>query len=48
MMWLQPLQIRESFPEKAPGVTSLGVYAEGLQVDVQALIRDAVALETSR
>jgi len=43
-----PLQIRETFPERAHRVRALGVYAEGLRASLPDLLREGVALEEAR
>lgn len=43
-----PLQIRETFPERAHRVRALGVYGEGLRAPLPALLQDAAALEEAR
>lgn len=45
---VQPLQIRESFPEQAHKLSALGVYAEGLRTPVDELLREAAALDIAR
>ncbi|GBP05747.1 Putative aminopeptidase W07G4.4 [Eumeta japonica] len=43
-----PIEIREWFPEKRIKLESLGVYGEGLSRPLDALLRNAVALEQAR
>ncbi|XP_030019581.2 putative aminopeptidase W07G4.4 [Manduca sexta] len=44
----EPLQIRESWPQRAHSVRAFGVYAEGIPTPLDVLLRDAVALEIAR
>ncbi|KAM3956512.1 putative aminopeptidase W07G4.4 isoform 1-T2 [Aphomia sociella] len=43
-----PLQIRETFPERAHRLQRLGVCGEGVRVPLAPLLREAVALEHAR
>ncbi|CAG4930281.1 unnamed protein product [Parnassius apollo] len=43
-----PLEVRESYPERLPRLTALGVWAAALPAALQPLLRTAVALERGR
>ncbi|CAK1583204.1 unnamed protein product [Parnassius mnemosyne] len=43
-----PLEVRESYPERLPRLTALGVWAPALPAALQPLLRTAVALERAR